>query len=710
MNFSWKKCVGALVLGTLLTACGSGGSDDSTLDPVPPPPPQSGLQSTPADKLVPAKVSCDDVRDYVAESIANLLLDDTVYTACSDCLATTDPSAGFGVADSSAGADFFESVTGSNNQEAGVDELDQVAADSNGNIFTLDGQHLVVVNGLPPENLSEIGNLKLSDGGFPEGLLYDSQSARLVIAMSGFSPFEVAGLSLTAPVSYATVELLFVDVSDPSNPIIDRRLMVEGFRLAARKIDDRVHLVSHFSPGLPREVFESPELDELLENFRTLAEDDPARDTVAQEVRDLLSNLLLPIEGQSFLPRVWSANGADPYQDITVADCSDVSVPEVSMSFALTTVVSADVDGTDIGTLSVANNAWNVYASQNNIFLMQTSGGWWFSDRQKQETAIYQVAVGAAAPSYQALGVVDGWASSSFNFSEHDGYLRVASNIWEQDPDTDVWDRSNSLFVLQNDNAGSLVQVGAVEGFGLNEQIFSARFMGDRGFVVTFRQIDPLFAFDLSDPLNPQLMGELEIPGVSTYIHPLGEDHLLTIGLNGDDQGLDGRIQLQIFDVSDLSNPQRAHAFVPEFDATDGFTWSSAVHDHLAFNFFPEAGTVTIPIQYWASELDDHFSGFAAFSVDVNDGFTELGRIDHSDLARETYCADGTILDLVSCVSAIYIESANPKRAVSALYQGTPYVYTVSDVGIKVSPAQDFSNPVATLSLPYTNRYWWLGY
>ncbi len=709
MNSLWKKSVGAIVLGILLNACGSGGGDSASNGP-PPAPPQNGLQSTPADKLVPTKVSCDDVRDYVAESIANLLLDDNVYTACSDCLATTDPSAGFGAADSAAGAAFFESVTGSNNQEAGVDELDQVAADLNGNIFTLDGQHLVVANGLPPENLVEVGNLKLSDNGYPEGLLYDPQSSRVVIAMSGFSPFEVAGLSLTAPISYATVELLFVDVSDPSNPIIDRRLMVEGFRLAARKIDDRVHLVSHFSPGLPREIFESQELNELLEDYTALPQDDPAREAIATDIRGLVSDLLSQIQGQSFLPRVWTANAADPYSDISVDDCSDVALPEVSLSFALTTVVSADIDGANVGTLSVANNAWNVYASQENIYLMQTSGGWWFSPRQKQETAIFQIAVGSNAPSYQAMGVVNGWAGSSFNFSEHEGYLRVASNIWEQDPATDVWDRSNSLFVLQNNNAGTLTQVGAVEGFGLNEQIFSARFIGDKGFVVTFRQIDPLFAFDLSNPENPQLMGELEIPGVSTYIHPLGEDHLLTIGLNGDDEGLDGRIQLQIFDVTDLANPQRAHSYVPEFNAVSGFTWSSAVHDHLTFNYFSEGGTVTIPIQYWADELDDHFSGFAAFSVDINDGFSELGRIDHSDLARDTYCADGTLLDLVSCVSALYIESANPKRAVSALYQGIPYIYTVSDVGIKVSLAQDFSNPVATLALPYTNSYWWLGY
>ena len=121
-------------------------------------------------------------------------------------------------------------------------------------------------------------------------------------------------------------------------------------------------------------------------------------------------------------------------------------------------------------------------------------------------------------------------------------------------------------------------------------------------------------------------------------------------------------------------------------------------------------GVVTIPIQYWADELEQHFSGFAAFSVDIANGFSELGRLDHSDLARQSYCDSGLLLDLDSCLAAVYIEAANPKRSVSALYQGMPYIYTLSNVGMKVSLAQDFSNPVAILPLPYNNAYWWLGY
>ena len=260
---------------------------------------------------------------------------------------------------------------------------------------------------------------------------------------------------------------------------------------------------------------------------------------------------------------------------------------------------------------------------------------------------------------------------------------------------------------MSDTGGGSLDVVGSVTGFGEGERIFSARFMGDRGFVVTFRQIDPLFTFDLSDLANPTLMGEVEIPGVSTYIHPLDAAHLLTIGLDGDERGLNGRIQLQIFDVQDLAAPRLIHSHVPVFDAA-GFVWSAAVFDHLAFNFFASAGVLTIPVQYRADKLDEHFSGFAAFSVNVASGFAELGRLDHSDLAREQHCPDpATGVSTVFCDDGTYLESANPRRAVAASFGGSTYVYTVSDVGVKASDADDFANPVAELPLTYPNNYWW---
>jgi hypothetical protein len=261
--------------------------------------------------------------------------------------------------------------------------------------------------------------------------------------------------------------------------------------------------------------------------------------------------------------------------------------------------------------------------------------------------------------------------------------------------------------VLGDNGTGRLDVVGKVNGFAADERIFSARFLGTRGFVVTFRQVDPLFTFDLSVPQDPRLVGELEIPGVSTYLHPLDDAHLLTIGFDGDQNRLNGQFQLQIFDVQDLAEPRLLHKLVPRFDAP-GFAWTSATHDHLAFNYFLEGGTLTVPVQHYASSTRDHFSGFIAFSVSAANGFAELGRLDHSDLARTEHCSTTTGIVPAPCSAPIYLDAAQPRRAVAAQFGGATYIYTLSNVGMKVSAARTFGTPIATLPLPGGNTYWWI--
>jgi hypothetical protein len=211
----------------------------------------------------------------------------------------------------------------------------------------------------------------------------------------------------------------------------------------------------------------------------------------------------------------------------------------------------------------------------------------------------------------------------------------------------------------------------------------------------------------LSVPQDPRLVGQVEIPGVSTYLHPLDTAHLLTIGFDGDQNRLNGQFQLQIFDVQNLAEPRLVHKLVPKFEAP-GFAWTTAIHDHLAFNYFPEGGTLTVPVQYFATNTADHFSGFVAFSVSAVNGFSELGRLDHSDLARIEHCTPPGGITPAVCSGGSYLEAAQPRRAVSAQLAGATYIYTLSNVGMKVSAARTFGTPIATLPLPGGNGYWWI--
>jgi uncharacterized secreted protein with C-terminal beta-propeller domain len=173
---------------------------------------------------------------------------------------------------------------------------------------------------------------------------------------------------------------------------------------------------------------------------------------------------------------------------------------------------------------------------------------------------------------------------------EYEGYLRIATTTGHV-PSPDV---QSTLSVLV-EKSDELKVIGRVDKIAPREDIRSVRFNGDKGFIVTFKKTDPLFVFDLSNPHSPKIAGELKIPGYSTYMHLMDNDHLLTIGYDSDDMGSFAWFQgimLQIFDVSDMSNPTLLHKNVI---GTRGST-SEAATNHLAFNYFAPKDLLAIPI------------------------------------------------------------------------------------------------------------------
>ncbi|MDJ0926628.1 MAG: beta-propeller domain-containing protein [Gammaproteobacteria bacterium] len=698
-----------LLCAAALVACGGGGgggsADTSGGGGVTT---QEALVSTPIQMLeLQEQSSCTELQAYVSESIADLVLQNG-FIDCFDCAVTLAAGAplqeGLGT-----DAGSFDAFTGTNNQERGVDELDIIDTDKNGNFYLIDGDHLVVANGLPPADLREIASIDLSAAGHPEGVILDPANERLVVLLSQVGWF--GPVPALAPTPFPTdpiTRLLFVDVSDPENPVIDRRLKIKGFNIAVRRIDDRVHVVTHFTPTMPPILSTDVQLVDLKTRYwDALGNSDDTTD-LETEIRARVDTLVASTDINEYLPSVMVKDEGSDYVDVAEPNCGDIAVPDVPQPFALTGVTSLDSDGHNVSRLIVARNAWTVYASQRNLYLVQTSNGWWFRpERQRQQTAVHKIQIGDGRPQYKAMGRVDGWVQSSYQLSEYDGFLRAVTTRNEFIPTEARVRVDNNLYVLEDNDARRLVEVGAVEGFGENETIFSSRLLGERGYVVTFRQIDPLFTFDLSDPRDPRLAGEVEIKGVSTYIHPLDDAHLLTIGFDGDENRLNGDFRLQIFDVRNLEDPRLIHVFVPQFDAPN-HAWTEATYEPHAFDYFAAAGTLTIPLQYWSSDINRHFSGFAAFSVDVVDGFGVLGRLDHSDLARDRFCNDPATGIPDICIDGRYLESANPRRSVSALLGDTTYIYTLSNVGMKVSAARDFSNAIGVLPLPYRWDWPWL--
>ena len=227
---------------------------------------------------------------------------------------------------------------------------------------------------------------------------------------------------------------------------------------------------------------------------------------------------------------------------------------------------------------------------------------------------------------YLASGEVDGFLLNQFAMSEHESNLRIAStNVptwwWWGNPQT-----SESRVDVLGQSGNELQIIGTVGGLGEGEQIFAVRFQGDVGYVVTFRQTDPLYTVDLSDPTNPSVVGELKILGYSSYLHPMGDGLLMGIGQDADENGRVTGSQVSIFDVSDLANPQR----IQQLTFASGY--SEAEYDHRAFLHWAPSGLTVLPVQWWEYtddyELEDAFIGAVALDASA-EAIVEVGTVAH---------------------------------------------------------------------------------
>lgn len=219
---------------------------------------------------------------------------------------------------------------------------------------------------------------------------------------------------------------------------------------------------------------------------------------------------------------------------------------------------------------------------------------------------------------YVASGSVPGRLLNQWAMSEHEGDLRIATT-----EDEFAVDRgSHSSVRILRERDGRLRQVGRVSDLGRGEQIYAVRYAGDIGFVVTFRQVDPLYTLDLSDPTAPRLVGELKVPGYSSYLHPIDSDHLLGVGQNADKQGRTTGVQVSLFDVADLGRPRRVdHLALGRGTTTD------VEFDHRAFLYWPEEQTAVLPLADWQP---GGRVGAAVLQVDPRDGVVERGFVEHA--------------------------------------------------------------------------------
>lgn len=517
------------------------------------------------------------------------------------------------------GAELTEGVdfSGTNVQETGVDEADVVKTDGE-RVYIVASGELVIVD---VETRAVVGTVAVPQGDRAE-LFLDGDDL-LVVNQGWYGDDTGGGIDVDAEFSSDIVgpypgsnrtTITRIEV-DGNTPRILETLAAEGDYISARAVDGTARVIIRSNPQY---------------NFPFVYPQGEAGEDRAEQVN---RDAILDSELSDWLPAytLLDANGSQTGDGLLVP-CEQVHAPSEFAGFGVLSVLTVDVDGAinPAETSSVLAPGDIVYASTDSVFVATTT---WFDfntlDVARDQivenitTSIHRFDIGSnTSAAYTASGSVDGLVRDSYSFSEHDGHLRVVTTTGTN------WDETSESFVrILRETDGELVEVGSVGDMGNGEAVQSVRFHGDVGYVVTFRQVDPFYTLDLSDPTDPVVRGELKIPGFSSYLHPIGDGLVIGVGSDADEQ--DGRVtgsKVSLFDVSDLDDPREVATWIgPD-------SWNNVGWDTHAFLWWEAERLAVVPVNTWNS--GQQWAGVVLLRID-GDSITEVGRIDHVDDAVE---------------------------------------------------------------------------
>lgn len=565
-------------------------------------------------------------------------------------------------AKSTAAPDF--SVT--NTQVKGVDEADIVKTDGT-YLYQSTNREVRIVKAYPAQEIRVTGRISYEDGQFTPLEMFVDDKRLIVIGQADnyveLAPLPASKRAIPYYRNNQLVKALVYDIADKENPRLIRQLEVEGQYLSSRKIGSSLYLTANNSIDTYRILQEKTELP------------GPAyRDSAFGEQYQTV-----------------------PYSDIRY-------FPEsLQPNYLMVAGVNLDLPRQKLSLSTYLGAGENIYASPTSLYvavteykanqrnMMQTeSFDRLFAPPLAADTTIYRFGMNDGKIAFSAKGRVPGQILNQFSMDEYDGYLRIATtsgNMWRTDADTS----KNNIYVLDS----KLGIHGKLEGVAPTERIYSVRFMGKRAYMVTFRNVDPLFVLDLEKPDAPRILGALKIPGYSDYLHPYDENHIIGFGKETEsdkDMAYYQGMKIALFDVSDVSKPKEKFKTVIGDRGTD----SELLHNHKALLFSREKGLLAFPLSVYewteAQKAEQNIRGYGHFTfqgayvyrIDPEKGFTLTDKITHLEPEDIAKAGEG------------WYESSKNIRRILTIDQT---LYTISDDIVK---AQQLYGQKAVKTLPLT--------
>jgi uncharacterized secreted protein with C-terminal beta-propeller domain len=481
------------------------------------------------------------------------------------------------------------SYSSTNIQVTGVDEADTVKTDGHFIYTSSNAQHSVYIIDANSQNASVLSKITLPETSTVAGVYLSQDSNKVVVLGSNNTLRTVADMYYIDSLKVSTFVKIY-DVSNKISPVLVRDFSASGSYFNSRMIGDYVYAV--------------------------------------------LNQPVQVVDNVAVLPSVSDGNIQDSIEpsQIYYIDKED----NYCNYFSYTSIVGIDINNNEqtVANLTVMmGGANNLYVSTNNMYITcpgiatySLVGG-----QAEANTEIYKIQLGGDTLSIDSKGNIPGNILNQYSMDESNGYFRAATNVWRDGK------QQNNVYVLNMD----LSVVGKLENLASGESLHSARFMGDKCYLVTFKNVDPLFVIDLSQPTNPNVLGELKVPGYSDYLHPYDETHLIGVGKETIETGENAWYQglkLSLFDVSNVNDPQQ----MAKVEIGDRGTDSPALSDPKAFLFDVSKNLLVLPVNL--AQIDGTgqdvkpnsygtlvWQGVYVYSLSLNGGFELKGTVSQID-------------------------------------------------------------------------------
>jgi len=483
-----------------------------------------------------------------------------------------------------------------NTQEATVDEADIVKVIDN-HIYYITDRKIEVINAESAEMSENIAEISYEQENFTPSEIYVNNQ-KLVVIGNEYSEDTMVDVTERASKSNITSTRIredksgirIYDISNHSEPEEIRRVSIDGNCLSSRMIKDSIYLIS------TKNIYNS----------------------------EIITNKIDDLDEKDYMIKYVDTNidQEEKYIDYSNMYCFE----EIeSLNYLIT--VGLNINTNEEANIQTFLGTGNyIYSSEKNMYIATPKLQ---VDRKyrlkKSNTHILKFELDNGKFNFKVEGDVNGVINNQFSMDENEDCFRIATttgNIWNVDKDT-----KNNIYILDEE----LKIIGQVTDFAEGERIYSVRYTDDKAYIVTFNQIDPLFVIDLTNSKNPQILGELKLPGYSTYLHPYDETHIIGFGYDVDEKIVTNGLKMTMFDVEDLKNPKKLF----EINIGGKYTSSEIMHNHKALLDLKEKNIIAFPLRNYENKSIK--SRADIYEIDLEKGFLLKGKISNENSAKNNY-------------------------------------------------------------------------